>query len=304
MLAPRRSVNTTGILCAIAAYSFWGLFPIYWSFLKVVPPLEILSHRIVWSFVFYIALLFLIKKSNTPTVLKSGLSKVVRVIGCAIMISANWLLYVWAVNNGHVMESSLGYFINPLVSIALGFIFLKERLNKPQTVALLLALAGVLYLTLHSATGFPWIAMGLATTFGFYGLFRKTLGLETLVGSTLETLLLVPLGLIVLLGVKGVYEPQFGILSLSSLELKFALLLVAGGAVTGIPLLLFSEASTRLPLSTLGFFQYIAPSIQFLCAVFFFGETFTSIHAISYSLIWIGIIINLISMAQKSKLKN
>lgn len=298
MTSSKSSLNRAGILYALAAYTCWGLFPIYWSFLKVVPAIEILSHRIIWSFGFYLFLLYLQKKSATLSLLKNGTSKALRIFACAAMISSNWLLYVWAVNNGHVMESSLGYFINPLVNIALGFIFLKERLTRMQTVALLFAAVGVLYLTFQSATGFPWISLTLALTFGFYGLLRKTLGLETLVGSTLETALLIPIGLLILSGIGSVYEPQFGLTTVLNHDWHFILLLVVGGAVTGIPLLFFSEASMRLPLGTLGFFQYIAPSLQFLCAVFFFGEAFTSVHAISYSLIWAGILINLISVTR------
>ncbi len=292
-------VERSGIWYAVAAYIAWGLFPIYWSFLKAVPSFEILAHRIIWSFAFYFLLLLSIKKSFTFTFLKEGFKKSFQLLGCALMISSNWWLYIWAVNNGHVLESSLGYFINPLVNIFLGYVFLKERLNRLESLALIFAVIGVGYLAFHSTSGIPWIALTLASTFGIYGLLRKTLELETLVGSTLETFMLLPAGLIPLLDLPGLYHSQFGFHQLSEYSPTLLLLLIAGGAVTSIPLLFFSEASKRLPLGTLGFFQYIAPTLQFLCAVFFFNESFTLVYAVSFGFIWIAVAMNLLNQYLK-----
>jgi len=269
-----------GILAGIGAYLMWGLFPIYWKLLLDVPALEILAHRMVWSLAVMLLLLVI---GRDRAWLKNALRDrriMITYTLAAALLAVNWGTYIWAVNAGFVVESSLGYFINPLVSMLFGVIFLKERLRRGQLVAVCLAAAGVLYLTISHGS-LPWIALVLAMTFGLYGLIKKTAPLESANGFTLETLaLFIPaLGFLLIQEARGV--GAFGHQgALTNTLLAFA------GPVTAIPLLLFGVAARRIPLSMVGFLQYIAPTGQFLLGVLAYHEPFPPERLVGFAIIW------------------
>ncbi len=247
--------------------------------------MEILAHRIFWSFVFTGFLIWLQKRWRTfKTTFKLAKNRNICFLTAAI-IGSNWFIYIWAIINNHIVDTSLGYFINPLISVLLGVIFLRERLNFWQIFAFILALSGVVYLTLQHGK-FPWIALSLAFTFGFYGLFRKTARVEALIGLTAETALLAPLVLtyIFIIGFRGT-----GAVGNASLSLHA--LLLGAGVVTAAPLLWFTLGVRKIPLSRAGFLQYIAPSLQLFLGVVVYGEPFTRSHLISFSFIWVALLI-------------
>ncbi len=273
-----------GIWYALAAYFAWGLLPIYWKTLHSVPAVELIGHRIAWSF---IVLAVWITAARGWRTLQQNLNR--RVIGlytiAAVLIGINWLMYVWAVNEGYIVETSLGYFINPLLSVLLGVFVLRERLRPLQWVPLALAGAGVIYLAFAYGSP-PWIALLLALTFALYGLVKKTAPLNALHGLTLETgLLFIPaLGVIVGAGVVG----QSGL----TRDWPFtAILLVGTGVITTIPLLLFAAAARRIPLTLVGVLQYIAPTMQFLIGVFVYHEGFSFTQLIGFGMVWAALIL-------------
>jgi chloramphenicol-sensitive protein RarD len=274
----------TGIWYALGAYVLWGLFPIYWKWLHDVSPLQVIGHRIGWSF---ILLIIVILATKQWTKFRSTLNR--RVLGvyliAGLLLSFNWLIYVWGVNTEHVVETSLGYFINPLFSVLLGMIFLKERLRPLQWLPIGLAAIGVIYLT-WTYGSLPWIALGLTFTFGFYGLVKKLSPLGSLYGLTLETgLVFLPaLGYLIYVGATG--EGAFGHTGAVS-----DLLLVGAGVVTTIPLLMFASAAKRIPLTMVGIMQYIAPTLQFLLGVLIYKEPFTTTSLIGFSFVWIALIV-------------
>jgi chloramphenicol-sensitive protein RarD len=273
-----------GIWYALGAYVLWGLFPIYWKWLHDVPALQLISHRIVWSF---ILLMIVIIATRQWTKLRSTLTW--RVLGiyliAGLLLSVNWLIYVWGVNTEHVVETSLGYFINPLLSVLLGMIFLKERLRPLQWLPVGLAALGVIYLT-WTYGSLPWIALSLAFSFGFYGLVKKTSPLGSLFGLTLETgLVFLPaLGYLVYVQIVG--QGAFGHSGVVP-----DLLMVGTGIVTAIPLLMFASAARRIPLTMVGIMQYIAPTMQFLLGVLIYKEPFTTTRLIGFSLVWIALVV-------------
>ena len=273
-----------GIGYALGAYVLWGLFPIYWKWLHQVSPLQVIGHRIGWSF---ILLMIVILVSGQWTKFRSTLTR--RVLGiyliAGILLSLNWLIYVWGVNNEHVVESSLGYFINPLLSVLLGLIFLKERLRPMQWVPVGLAASGVIYLT-WTYGSLPWIALSLAFTFGFYGLVKKLSPLGSLYGLTLETgLVFLPaLGYLIFVEANG--QGAFGHIGVVP-----DLLMIGTGVVTTIPLLMFASAAKRIPLTMVGIMQYIAPTLQFLIGVLIYKEPFSSTSLIGFSMVWIALIV-------------
>lgn len=274
---------------SIQAYIAWGILPIYWKLIDTVPASEILAHRILWSFVF----LFIVLRSKSDFNLKSILNnKKLRnsLIVSSIMIGINWGLYIYAVNNDRIIEASMGYYINPLVSIFLAMVFLKERLDKLKIIALIFAVLGVLYTTIHYGK-FPWIAMYLAFSFGFYGLLKKTTKLDSLRSLTVETLFLAPFSLlfIVFKGFKGTGQISTG-------SIKIDILLIVAGIVTTMPLLWFSKGAKRIPLTSVGFLQYIAPSLMLILGIFVYKEKFTKEHFVSFGLIWIALILYSISL--------
>jgi len=282
-----RSVDRTrlGILLASAAYLIWGLSPVYWKAVGEVPAGQQLAHRVVWCAVLLGLLLTLQRRWREV----GGVARCRRVawtlLGTTALIATNWLTYLWAVATERILQASLGYFVNPLVTVLLGVVFLRERLRRPQTVSLLLASIGVAILALRLGS-LPWISLVLAFSFGFYGLLRKEVQAGPAVGLLVETLLLSPLMLIYLLRAETAGTGTFG-----HQGIALDLLLVAAGAITAVPLLLFTHGARRLPLSTVGFLQYLAPSLQFLLAVAVYREPFSVSHLTAFLFIWTGLAI-------------
>lgn len=274
-----------GMLYATGAYLIWGSFPVYFKQLHHVPALEVIGHRIVWSFVMLaVAIAF---SRDTRVLLGSlrGPRVVATYAVAAALIAVNWLVFVWAVNNGHVVESSLGYFIAPLTSVLFGVAFLRERMRPWQWVAVSLAAAGVLYLTL-SLGALPWIALTLAISFGLYGLVKKLAPLGAVHGLTLETGLLLLPALVYLLYLERAGEGAFLHAGVATDGLLFG-----AGIATTLPLLLFASATKRIPLSLIGLLQYITPTIHFLMGVLFYGEPFARVRAIGFGLVWMALVI-------------
>lgn len=280
----QRKIYIRGIAYTVAAFTAWGILPLYWKALKQVPAGEILAHRIFWSFIFAAAALFIYGRRNEFISMLSIRSNRVYALLCAGLISANWFTYIWAVNAGHVVEASLGYYINPLFSVFLGVVVLKEKLNFWQVCSILLAAAGVAVITATYGR-IPWIALILTLTFGIYGLVKKLAGIESLMGLTLETVVIAPaaLGYIVFKQAAGTGNLGY--------SLSLAALLVFSGIVTGLPLLWFAKGAQIVPLSTVGLTQYLAPTITLFLGVFIFREPFTSVEAISFGLIWVALLI-------------
>lgn len=274
-----------GILNGIAAYALWGFFPIYWKLLHEVPALEVIGHRIGWSFILLIAFILLTKQWREFRSAALTYKTVVIYSVAAILLTVNWLVYVWGVNAGFIVETSLGYFINPLLSVLLGVIFLRERLRPGQWIPVALAAAGVLYLTLAYGRP-PWIALTLAFTFGFYGFVKKLAPLGSLYGLTLETGIVFPIALIYLAFIEFTSAGAF--LHNGAL---IDLLLIGAGLVTTIPLLMFASAARQIPLSVVGILQYIAPTLQFLIGVLIYHEPFDQSRLIGFGLVWLALII-------------
>ncbi|TVQ29973.1 MAG: EamA family transporter RarD [Phycisphaeraceae bacterium] len=280
-----------GVAYGLAAYIAWGISPIYFKLVASIPPMEVLAHRVVWS---VLLLAFLLTVRSRWGEIRAALRRRRTMINLCIttlLIANNWYWFIWAVSNDHVLQASLGYFINPLVNVGLGVLFLRERLTRAQVAGLMLAGAGVLYLAM-AHEGVPWVALMLAFSFGFYAMLRKRSSVEAMSGLMIETTLLLPAGMIFLLwiGMKG--EGTFG----SGTPTQHLLLFLAG-AVTLFPLLWFTEAARRVRLSTLGFMQYIAPTGQFLLAVLLYRETFTGAHAVAFTCIWAALVIYTVDSA-------
>jgi chloramphenicol-sensitive protein RarD len=274
-----------GIWYAIGAYAIWGLFPIYWKWLKHVPALQLIGHRMAWSFVALLIIILFIKKwkSFRQSALRKKIFRIY--FAAALLIGINWLTYVWAVNSGYIVEASLGYFINPLLSVLIGVIFLHERLRRWQIIPIGLAAAGVLFLTIVYGS-LPWIALTLAFSFGFYGLVKKTAPLGSLYGLTLETgILLLPAVMYL------IYTDINGQGAFLHTGLISDFLMAGAGLVTTVPLLMFASATRRIPLSLVGILQYITPTLQFLLGIFIYGESFSFIQFIGYATIWAALII-------------
>jgi len=274
-----------GILYGIGAYLLWGFFPIYWKWLQAVPAIQIISHRIIWSFVLLALFLFITRQWRAFRSAAFSRRVVLIYTASAILISINWLMYVWAVNAGFVIETSLGYFINPLLSVLLGVLFLREKLRPWQWVPIGLAAIGVIYVAI-SYGQFPWIALTLAFSFGLYGLVKKIAPLGSLYGLTLETGLLFLPAVVFLAFMEGQGQGAF----LHSTPVA-NLLMVGAGLVTIVPLLMFASAAQRIPLSTVGILQYITPTIQFILGVFLYHEPFNLSLLIGFSIVWLALII-------------
>jgi len=272
-----------GMLAAASAYVLWGFLPIYWKFLQRVSAQEILIHRILWSLVTVVLLLtvqrqwqWLRVSRERPAILRSF-------VITGVLLAINWLVYIWANNNGHIVEASLGYFITPLVNVVLGLVFLHERMRPAQWLAIGIAAAGVLYLILN-AGGLLWISFTLAFSFGIYGLLRKTAQLGSLPGLTVE------------MAVLSLPALAYALFLQSSGQAAFAhglpattILLAFSGVITAVPLLLFAYGARQVPLTSLGVLQYIAPTMQFLIGVLLYGESFTPSRIVGFSLIWIAL---------------
>jgi chloramphenicol-sensitive protein RarD len=274
-----------GILYGIGAYILWGFFPIYWKFLRDVPALQVIGHRIAWSFIL-LALYVVITKQWNEFRLVAFTWKTIGIYAIAsVLLSFNWLIYVWGVNAGFIVETSLGYFINPLLSVLLGVIILRERLRPMQWVPVGLAALGVIYLTVVYGRP-PWIALSLAFSFGFYGFVKKLSPLGSLYGLTLETAIVFPVALIYIMFVGLTGSGAF----LES-GIKIDLFLIGAGVVTTIPLLMFASAAKQIPLTVVGLLQYIAPTLQFLIGVFVYKEPFSFTSFIGFGIVWLALII-------------
>ena len=277
--------SSPGVVYASAAFLIWGLSPIYWKVLHNIPAFEIIMHRVIWSFLFLLIILVFQRHWNEFMAAVKNRRIFLILFPTTMLLGFNWFIYIWAINNEHILQASLGYFINPLVNILLGMIFLRERLRPLQTVSLVLAGIGVLYLTFHYGE-FPWIALSLAFAFGFYGLIRKVAPVSSLVGLSVEMLFLsVPaLAYIVFMDIKGTG-------ALFRISVKIDLFLMGTAFLTAFPLLLFTLGARRLNLSTVGFLQYIAPSCMFLLGVFLYNEPLSSAQILTFVLIWTALCI-------------
>lgn len=274
-----------GILYATASYTVWGLFPMYFKALQSIPPIEILLHRMLWALVFLLMVLAWRKQwSWIPAVLRQP-KLLAGFAASASLLSINWFIYIWAINNERVIDASLGYFITPLVSVLLGYVLLHERLRFAQWLAVALAASGVLWLTWQTGHP-PWIGLCLALTFGTYGLLRKTAALGPLEGLSLETLLLFPFALAYLIFLTFQGQTTFPNSPASS-----QWLLLAAGPITAIPLLLFAAGARRIPMATLGLLQYVAPSLQLLLGVWLYHESFNASRLIGFGAIWAALLV-------------
>jgi chloramphenicol-sensitive protein RarD len=270
----------SGLLFAVGAYSIWGLAPIYWKLVAEVPATQLLAHRILWSVLMLVVLIAVQRRWLELARVFRSARVVVTLLGTTALIAVNWLVFIWAMSTERILHASLGYFINPLVTVLLAMVFLGERLSRGRWVSMGLAGLGVTILVVRVGT-FPWISLVLAFSFGFYGLLRKTVRAEPEVGLLVESCLLAPWMLLLLVRAEAAGVGAWGHGGPGG-----DLLLVASGAVTAVPLLLFTHGARRLPLSTVGFLQYLAPSLQFLLAVGVYGETFTPDHFAAFLLIW------------------
>ena len=273
----------SGITAALAAYIFWGLAPIYFKLIQSVAATEVIAHRVLWSIPALAIFLLLRDGKGFWQRMRLPRRTVLTLLVSGLLVAGNWLVFVWAVVNGQVLATSLGYFIGPLVSFLLGFLFLKERLTPIQTVGVLIAASGTVYLGWFLGTP-PWISLTLAFSFGIYGLIRKKLDVGPMIGLLWETSLIAPLAIGFFM-----WSSHNGTLSFGTQSLSIDFLLALAGPVTVLPLVWFNVAAKSLRLSTLGFFQYIAPSMTFLLSVFIFGETFTQGHAVAFGCIWLAL---------------
>jgi chloramphenicol-sensitive protein RarD len=275
----------SGFWATICAFLIWGVFPIYWKWLEQVPALQIMAHRLVWCFALVAAYLALRQGAGwwRPLVAQPRLLRLLST--SAVLIALNWWLYIWAVNHGHIVETSLGYFINPLVNVLLGVLVLQERLNPRQWLAVAVAAAGVGWLTLQTGS-LPWIALALALSFGCYGLIRKIAVVDAIPALGLESsILFVPAVLFL------VWAQLDGSAAFGQLDPVTDALLIGAGLVTAVPLVLFAYGAQRIPYSLVGILQYIAPTLQLACGVLLYGEPFTRAQAIGFGCIWLALAI-------------
>jgi len=288
------SKNKLGLLFGVSAYSLWGAFPLYWPLLEPANPLEIVSHRAVWTLVFCFIVLAATKalKSTLATLKQPKI--VARLFATSLLISINWLVYIWATNNGHVVEASLGYYINPLIIIRFGVILLKEKMRPMQWVAVTIATFGVLVLTIDYGR-LPWIAFALAVSWGTYGLIKKQLGLGALEGLAIETFIsaFFYLGYLIYIGNQG--TGQFGH------SWGLTVLLMSAGAITAIPLLLFNGSTNRLPFTTIGLLQYITPTLQFSVGVWVRHEDMPTARWVGFLIIWVALTTLAIDLVKSSR---
>jgi len=280
MTPKRHPESFQGLAAALGSFFLWGLLPIYWKSIQSVNPMEILCHRIIWSLIF-IGIILSVKNRWAETFAPiRSLRNFTILLLSSLCIGFNWLLYIWAVNTNHVLETSLGYYINPLINVILGFIFFRERPSNMQYIAIGLAAAAVGNAVI-SYGELPWISLALGISFAFYGLLRKVAAVESLPGLFLETMMLAPIALGYL-----IYLHRNGTMRFFTGELSISLILLGAGVVTAMPLIGFAYGARRLQLTTLGILQYTAPSIAFLLGVFLYNEPFTSGHLVTFGLIW------------------
>jgi chloramphenicol-sensitive protein RarD len=284
-----------GIVNAVLAYVLWGILPLYWKLLSFAQPLHILAFRIIMSLIF-VSLLLLFQKNGAWFRLFKDKRTRRLAFGAGLLVTVNWGLYIWAVNNGHTIESSLGYYINPLISVLLGLIFFKERLRPLQWTAFALAVLGVAVITFSSGV-FPWISLGLALSFGFYGLVKKKIPVSSLESLAAETLVALPVGILLLV------FPLHKLSDLSGLGILPWIGLLLSGIITAAPLYCFAQGTKYLSLSAMGFIQFMQPTLQFLIGFLIFGEPFPRASFIAFGFIWVAVIIYVVSLVTKKKEK-
>lgn len=287
----RVSENNRGILFALGAYIIWGFLPIYWKQIEHISPYEIIAHRVFWSFIFMIVFIIvtnrlLLFKKDLKFIFKDK-KKVAALFFASCVITSNWLVYIIAVNTGHILDASLGYYINPLISILFGLVLLGERFSKIQWGAIIIVFAGVTYLAVGLGAA-PWISLYLATSFSVYGLIKKVINLDAIFALAVETFVLAPFALVYIFFLEGSGQGNFGF-NIDSL------IMMGTGVATAIPLLLFALGAQRIRLSLIGFLQYFAPTIMLIIGVFMYDESFTDIHKVAYILIWSGLLLYTIS---------
>ncbi len=275
-----------GLIAGLLAYVLWGVLPFYWKAVGEVSALSILCYRVLWSFVFMLIVLLITKKlprfwCEVREIIKNK-KRLLAIIMAAILITANWFIFIFSVSSGKVIDASLGYYINPLVNVVLATVILKERLGRGELIACLLATVGVVLLAIQSGQ-MPWSSLAMAVTFSLYGLIKKTASVSSLTGLTIETAIMAPLAFIYL-----VFYSSEGFMAF---DLKINILLIGAGVVTAIPLFLFAEAAKNISYILVGFLQYIAPTLMLIAAIWQFGETFSTPQMIAFSFIWLGILI-------------
>ncbi len=280
-----QKLDRGGVIAALAAFTFWGLVPIYYKGLETVGAWEVLAHRVIWSVPLLILFLAIRDGRDFWKKLRLPLTSIAWLVLSGMVISINWVVFVWAVAHDHILDTSLGYFTTPLINVLLGYLILKERLSVLQVIAVLVAATGTIYLGWHLG-GPPWIALTLALSFGVYGLLRKRLNVGPMLGLLWETSLMLLPALVYLFWLSSQSGLQF-----LHMSRGIDLLLVGSSLVTVLPLIWFNMAAQKLPLSILGFFQYLAPSMSFLIAVFLYGEQFTSGHAVAFICIWFALVL-------------
>lgn len=285
-----------GLVNAIIAYIMWGVLPLYWKLFNDVPAGEILSHRVVWSFVFMGILVTIQRRWGDMKRIVTSRSQLLSLAASGLLIAVNWLIFIWAVNNGHVVETSLGYYLNPLLNVLLAVVFLHEKPNRGQWLAIAIASAAVLIIAINYGR-FPWIAISLAVSFGLYGLAKKKTVQDASVGLLSETAVVLPIAL-----GYWIYLAVVGESTVWTLPSSMFIELLLSGVVTALPLLFFARAAARLSLSTLGFVQYIGPTIMLLLSVFVFKETVSPILLVGFALIWTALVVYAVSSIRGAKL--
>ncbi|MFA7744482.1 EamA family transporter RarD [Salinicoccus roseus] len=291
------SENSKGIIFALGAYLIWGFLPIYWKQVEHISSYELIAHRVLWAFIFMIVFILVTNRMHLfykdLKFIFRNKKKVIALFAASTVITTNWLLYIIAVNNGHILDASLGYYINPLISILIGFVILGERFSKSQWTAIIIVFLGVTYLAVGLGSA-PWISLTLALSFSIYGLIKKVINMDAVFALAVETFVLAPFALIYILFLEGSGGGNFGINADS-------LVMMGTGVITAVPLLLFSLGAQRIRLSLIGILQYFAPTIMLLLGVFMYDEAFTDIHTVAYILIWSGLAIYTFSRIQEMR---
>ncbi len=277
--------NKAGIWYGVVAYTLWGILPLYWKLMQTVPPLEILGHRVLWSFVFMFLLVIFTGGWKIVALGFADKKKLLLMFLCGVLVSLNWFTYIFAVNTGHVIEASMGYFINPLVVVMLGVAVFKEKMTRWQLAAVILAAIGVLMITMQYGR-VPWISLFLAGSFASYGLVKKIIRVDSITGLTMETLVIMPIALFYIIGLE-----KNAVGALGSAALPIVLFLAGTGVITAVPLLFYARGIEKTTFSMMGFLQYIAPSISLLLGIFIFKEYFSLFHLISFCFIWAALLI-------------
>jgi chloramphenicol-sensitive protein RarD len=289
--------KTKGVIYAIAAYTLWGVLPVYWKLIDSVFSMEILSNRIVWAFVFTIVIIGVTKQWEELKLIAKDKKQMLYILIASILIAFNWGLYIWAVNSDKIVDASLGYYINPLLAVVLGVVIFKEKLSFLQGGALFIAAIGVIIKTMQYGK-IPWISLGLAISFALYGATKKSIKANSIVGLTLETIMLTPAALAYI----GVRQLS-GVSAFQKEGVVVILLLIGAGVVTAVPLLLFASGARRLPMSVLGFTQYISPTISLVIGIFVYHEGFTAVDVVGFCFIWVALGVYSISQIREVRSK-